>query len=159
MLIISGSLFYYIKKSGCGHFFKVTSLLVFIFFSLNCVHRVGTQYSGDKYLLGKIFELYSVETTEFNIPLATSIKETINVMAFAILGCEIVLYKKGILNVVPFLFYIGGIGTMMMMGWSPTIYASGQRPMFIGCFALVLVLTDLVVYFYCNCKVYESHIS
>lgn len=159
MVIISESLFYYIKQSGCGKLIKVASLLVVIFFSLNCVHRVGMQFDGEKDLLGKIFELYSVETTDFNIPLAASIKEIINVMAFAILGCEIILYKKGSLNVVPFLFYLGGIGTMMMMGWSPTIYASGQRPMFIGCFSLVLVLTDLVVYFCCNCKVYESHIS
>lgn len=75
-------------------------------------------------------------------------------MAFAMLGCEIVLYKKKSLNVIPSLFYFGGIGTMMME-WSPTIYASGQRPMFIGCVVLVLVLTDLIVYFNCFCKVYE----
>ncbi len=144
LTVLSGLLLYANKRHGENRLLVIVSAVIFAFFALNAVHRIGTLYDGQKYLLGRLFEFYSVETTEFFISISMIIKELINVFAFVLLGCEMLVYKHDLTGLMAFLVYVGGIGTMVMMGFSPTVHASGLRPMFVGCFCCICLLVEVL---------------
>ena len=59
-----------------------------------------------------------------------------------------------------FLFYFGSIATLLIMGFSPTIYVSGARVQYIFAFMQVCIVYNLVLLLNPNIKLfYEDYIE
>lgn len=140
-LILSGMVFYcYIKRKDVCLFFKLCSFLCFIFFTFRMVHQVGVNMTGNETFLSKVFKLVEVDTIEFGIPWFAFLRELVNVGMIAFLGISLVFIITDKVSILAFLTYFGGFGTMAMMGFSPTIYASADRPRCIGYVLLICTI-------------------
>ncbi len=111
--------------------------ICFIFYLFNFIHRIGDSFNDTNYMLSRFFALADFEGTDFVISGKRAVAECVNVVMISFLGASLCYTREDSFDVVMFIFYFGGLATMAMMGFSPTIYASGHRSMFI-CFLFML---------------------
>lgn len=106
-------------------------LTVLGYFILCTPNHIGISNGGSSYFISDLFSLIQVDTTQFGISPLTGFRSIIHFMAYVYLGCCIMLIDPKRFRPVGFTFYFGALATMLVMGFSPTIYASKSRPRFI----------------------------
>ena len=106
-------------------------LTVLGYFILCTLNHIGISNGGSSYFISDLFSLIQVDTTQFGISPLTGFRSIIHFMAYVYLGCCIMLIDPKRFRPVGFTFYFGALATMLVMGFSPTIYASKSRPRFI----------------------------
>ena len=85
------------------------------------------------------FSLVEINTIDFGVSRQTLIAEIINIGMIVLLGMDLAWFADTF-DVLSFCLYFGGFATMWLMGFSPTIYASAERPRFIGYYCLLCCL-------------------
>lgn len=143
LVLLAGMVCYISIKNNDRKLIRFINNSVLCFFALNMIHRIGSDISS-KYVLGRLFELYSVETSSFDITIADILKESLNVQMFVMLGCGLSTNMKKKLDLFILVVYIGGFGTALMMGFSPTIHISGVRPLLICCLCLLFCTVSTI---------------
>ena len=73
------------------------------------------------------------------------------IIAFCLCVC-FVLYKLFDDNIMYPIVFLGGLGTRFMMGFSPSIYASGERTCFILYFIMIMFVCMLIIKIYDKLK-------
>ncbi|SCY39347.1 hypothetical protein SAMN02910371_02104 [Butyrivibrio sp. INlla14] len=116
---------------------KVLSAICFVFYLFNFIHRIGDSLNGTFYMLSRLFALADFEAADFVITGKRAMAECVNIVMICFLGSSLCVLEENKFDMTIFIAFFGGLATMAMMGFSPTIYASGHRSMFI-CFLLML---------------------
>ena len=93
--------------------------------------------SGSPIIFSKIFTLINPDTTQFGFNYKVALLEIFNITMIIFIGTGIGFLVSSSINVLAFLSYFGGIATMIIMGFSPTLYASSDRPRFVGYFLIL----------------------
>lgn len=125
-----------LKKSNT--IIRIISFICFIFYLFNFIHRIGDSFDNSNfYVLSRLFALADFEGTDFAISAKRTVAECVNVVMISFLGTSLCTLEERKFDMIIFISFFGGLATMVMMGFSPTIYASGNRSMFI-CFLLLL---------------------
>ncbi len=111
------------------------------YFVLCTVNYVGTNIAGSSIpVFSSIFKLVPIDTMEFRFPIWLTAANIIHFMVYVYLGCCILLINPNRFNAIGFSFYFGGLGSMCMMGFSPTVFASGGRPRFFCYLFMICIL-------------------
>lgn len=122
----------------------VLTVLTCTYFVLVLIAREGHTATGNLTLLTKALEFVTPDTATFVPGWPRLAASTLHFMAYVALGVSILIALPKHLEVPGFLLYFGGLATMWVMGFSPTVYASGPRPREIGYLMLLLVALRLV---------------
>ena len=134
-LIVLASVY---KTRQSDKLFKIAAWCVLIYFSLHWVSLLGTTLTGNgDRMLVKMFQCINVDTTSFTFSRKMAALECLHIGLITMLGVLSMFLVPKRVNMLIFISYFGGLATMAVMGFSPTIYASGLRPLFIGCLMLV----------------------
>lgn len=137
LILAATALFSCVKSKENDNIMKFFTIGCFWFFLMNFIHRTGVLYNSQKYFIGRLFVVLSADNKNFDFSVFSLGSTVLNVFMITFLGVNISMAFGDKFNIVTFLTYFGGLATMFMMGFSPSIYASGQRPMFIGCLFLL----------------------
>lgn len=114
-------------------FFKTIAWILIGYFIFCWVIWEGKSITGnDENILERIYLCINVDTVSFTFSFIDALLECIHIGMIALLGCMLVMIILGRVNPLTFISYFGGLATMAVMGFSPTIYASAERPRFIG---------------------------
>ncbi len=136
---------WYVSKKGCRS--RVQKLMVFAttaYWALAYFDaESGRLQEGDTYL-SKLFSLVNVNTVDFGLSKTAVCGELLAVGMIVLLGMSTALLTEKF-NLLCWGLFFGGLSTMAMMGFSPTIYASGARPRFIGYYCLVCCIVVCIV--------------
>ena len=124
--------------------FKALCIINVSFFILNYINQTGIMLAGGSSVLLRAFLFVDVDAAGFGINVVTAFFELINVGMITFLGMSLVFIIPGETDVVSFVSYFGGIATMAIMGFSPAIYASAERPRFIGYLFLICTLINML---------------
>ena len=111
--------------------------IMLVFFVLCTINRIGLTNLGREYFLSNLFKLVPVDTVNFGFSALLAICSVIHFLAYVYLGCCILIIHPEKLEIIGFSFFFGGLASMWMMGFSPTIYASKARPRFL-CYLFLL---------------------
>lgn len=133
LFLASVVLFAVLKNKESERIIKILSWTCFVFFLINFIHKTGSSYNESKYILGKLFVVLSADNMNFDFSVFSIGSTILNVTMITLLGVNVSTISRKRVNILIFLTYFGGIATMFIMGFSSTVYISGQRPMFIGC--------------------------
>lgn len=117
----------------------IGAYVMFGYFLLCTLNRIGMSDAGTGYFINDLFSLVTVDSLQFGFPLSLAVRSIIHFMAYVYLGTCILLVNPERFEPVGFTFYFGSLAAMFIMGFSPTIYASGSRPRFLGYLFLVCV--------------------
>lgn len=117
--------------------FRLIGIVLFVYFGLCWIVRTGSVISGNAHPLGFIYTMITVDNVTFGLNLREALCETIHIAMYALLGASLLYLRPGKTNILPFITFFGGLATMTAIGFSPTIYASGARPQFLGDFFLL----------------------
>lgn len=115
-----------------------------IYFVCNFFDEMSRQMQEGTTYLSSWFSLIEINTIDFGISRPTLIAEIINVGMLVLLGMNLAWITEKF-DVLVFGLYFGGFATMWLMGFSPTIYASAERPRFIGYYCLLCCLSSEVL--------------
>ena len=115
-----------------------------IYFVCNFFDEMSRQMQEGTTYLSSCFSLVEINTIDFGISRPILLAEIINVGMVVLLGMNIAWITEQF-NILSFSFYFGGLATMWLMGFSPTIYASAERPRFIGYYCLLCCLICLII--------------
>ena len=111
--------------------------IMLVLFVLCTINRIGLTNLGREYFLSNLFKLVPVDTVNFGFSALLAICSVIHFLAYVYLGCCILIIHPEKLEIIGFSFFFGGLASMWMMGFSPTIYASKARPRFL-CYLFLL---------------------
>jgi|GEM_PF-1012067 len=129
------SVFIFRKKD---RFFKAAAWAVLAYFLFCWVIWEGRSIGGsDGNILEKIYLCVNVDTVSFSVSFKDAFLECFHIGMIALLGLMLMMAVPGNINPFIFVSFFGGLATMAVMGFSPTIYASAERPRFIGYFMLL----------------------
>ncbi|MBR3161671.1 MAG: hypothetical protein IKF19_02965 [Bacilli bacterium] len=147
-------LFITIIKTKTKIFNKILSLILLIITSLLSAYRFITIITSKDNLIfnyqTKIGHVFKCNLNNFIIAFACIIPF---IIIFYLL--YIILNKK---SIVPIFILILGLGTRLMMGFSPTIFASGRRTEIYLYFSLILVMIYLIKFISSKLKLIEKNI-
>lgn len=119
-------------------FFKTIAWILIGYFIFCWAICEGKSITGsDGNILEKIYLCINVDTVSFTFSFIDALLECIHIGMIVLLGYMLVIIVPGRVNPLTFISYYGGLATMAIMGFSPTIYASAERPRFIGYLMLV----------------------
>lgn len=111
------------------------------YFLVLWLYMTGKSIAGISfYLIDQVYLCVNVDTVSFSFSMWDFLLECLNIGMLTLLGIMLMLIRPGEINPIIFVSYFGGIATMAIMGFSPTVYASGDRPCFIGCLMLLCTL-------------------
>ncbi|MCI1306361.1 MAG: DUF6056 family protein [Lachnospiraceae bacterium] len=125
-----------------------------LYFVVCTMNWIGLSNGGTGYFLSDIFQLVQVDTAEFGFNRRIAVFSIIHFMAYIYLGSCILIVVPEEINITGFSFYFGGLATMWMMGFSPTIYASGARPRFL-CYLFLLCCEIQII----SCATFKDPLS
>ncbi len=115
------------------------------YFICNFFDQMSRQMQSSITFMTNWFSLVEINTTNFGISRQALIAEIINIGMVVLLGMN-VAWIADAFDILGFCLYFGGFATMWMMGFSSTIYASAERPRFIGYYCLLCCLLLEVVH-------------
>lgn len=118
------------------------AVIVCAYFTLNVVDYIGTQFTDNQTMLSSVFQLVEVDSMDF-VRTGTT-KSMVHVLMYVLLGALSAVTIPEQIDILSFLTYYGGLASMWLMGFSPTIYASGSRTLFLGCLFMILVEIRLI---------------
>ena len=146
-LLLAGTVTFVLKKTrkSKGQRGLLAGAYVMLGYFLLCaLDHIGRTSAESAGFVSTLFELVQVDATLFSVPLSLAVKSILHFLAYVYLGCCVMLVDPQRFRTVDFAFYIGALGSMWIMGFSPTVYASGARPRFIGYLFLICVEISLV---------------
>lgn len=118
---------------------RLLSWLPAVYFTCNFFHQMSRQMQDAATFMSPWFSLVEINTIDFGVSRQTLFAEIINVGMLVLLGMDLA-WISDVFDVLGFCLYFGGFATMWLMGFSPTIYASAERPRFIGYYCLLCCL-------------------
>lgn len=118
---------------------RLLSWLPAVYFTCNFFHQMSRQMQDAATFMSPWFSLVEINTIDFGVSMQTLFAEIINVGMLVLLGMDLA-WISDVFDVLGFCLYFGGFATMWLMGFSPTIYASAERPRFIGYYCLLCCL-------------------
>ncbi len=115
-----------------------------VYWACSCFNTLsGRMQEGDTYLSG-LFSLVDVNTVNFGLSRTAVCGELLAVCMLALLGMSTALLGDRF-DLLSWGLFFGGLASMAIMGFSPTIYASAERPRFIGYFCLLCCLFTCII--------------
>lgn len=133
-----------IKLKRKDHLQEFLSWCTVIYFVCNFFDTMSRQMQEGTTYMSSWFSLIEINTTDFGISRPALVAELINVGMIVLLGMDIAWITEKF-DILAFGLYFGGFATMWLMGFSPTIYASAERPRFIGYYCLLCCLFSEVL--------------
>lgn len=124
------------------------ALLSVIYLVLCEINTLGSSIGSSLGWFSSVFFLQSFETAIFDLSWARIVAMTVHYMVFVYVGCIVSLAVEKDSRLIVFLLYYGGLCTMLMMGFSPTIHASGSRPCFICFYLMIVIVIKLIEVLY-----------
>lgn len=119
---------------------------VFLYFAVCAIDRLGSSAGHEIEAVSGIYRLFSPREIIFRIPGRTILLNVIHYLAYIALGILCTVQPgKPENRFMNFMLYFGGMGTAVMMGFSPTLIVSEGRARFICYFFLVMVLVKVVL--------------
>ncbi len=128
-----------------GSLQKMLGWLPAIYFICNFFHQMSRQMQDATTFMSPWFSLVEINTIDFGVSRQAFLAEITNVGMIVLLGMNLA-WMADTFDVLSFCFYFGGFATMWLMGFSPTIYASAERPRFIGYYCLLCCLLVEIVH-------------
>ena len=122
----------------------ICAYVMLSYFTICTLNQVGLTNSEKGYFISDIFKFWTVDSQEFDLSLSLAILSIIHFIAYVYLGCCILTIISSELEIIGFAFYLGAIATMCIMGFSPTVYASGSRPHFLCCLFFICIEIRLI---------------
>lgn len=144
LLLVGTVVFFMSQNRKRNDPIMIGAYIMLVYFVLCTINRIGLANSGTEYALSKIFKLVPVDTMDFSFSLLRSISSVIHFLMYVYLGCCILIINPKRLEIIGFSFFFGGLATMWVMGFSPTIYASGARPRFL-CYLFLLCVEIRII--------------
>lgn len=133
-----------LKLKRKDHLQEFLSWCTVIYFVCNFFDTMSRQMQEGTTYMSSWFSLIEINTTDFGISKPALVAELINVGMIVLLGMDIAWITEKF-DILAFGLYFGGFATMWLMGFSPTIYASAERPRFIGYYCLLCCLFSEVL--------------
>lgn len=121
---------------------------ILVYFVFCEIRVIGQNVSANTNIFTKLYTLYTPDKPQFVVTLGRTVCDVIHYMAYVLLGCCFASVGSSDGRFVAFSSYFAGFCSMFIMGFSPTIYASGSRPRFICYFILVCLLMRLLALAY-----------
>lgn len=149
MLGIAGITCYLICKSKSQIYVKIVSCIVALYYLGAFIERyicTKTSHIKQIWLLDELYNYFNFDSPTFFYDKALQWHVIIALAMFAILGFLIFLAlssEKRLAVEIPLLFF-GGAGCTLIIGFSPTIYGSGDRVKFIGIIFTIFVFFTLI---------------
>jgi len=144
--LLSAFLFFFVFRKKRG-FLRILSALTAVYYCLDLVNL----WCADKTMLGnagtllnKAFTLITVDAADFHVGKSALLGTVLAITAFLTLAYLLLFIRGDEPEIVSPLFLLGGFATASLMGFSPTIYASGNRTKFIFALFFVFVLMRTV---------------
>lgn len=135
-----------LSKTSAPRLLQTMAWLVCTYFVLYAFVRFNHELNGTQMRLDAAFELLPIDTPTFSAtPLALA-KTLVHYMVYATLGCCILTALPTTYDVLTASLYFGGIGSLVVMGFSPTIYASSSRPRFLCYYLMICVALRLLAH-------------
>ena len=118
---------------------KVISAAVFAYFALMAIDRIS-ELNGSEGWLSGFFTVSKPDMEEFALEGAAIMRNLLHYAAYLGLGYLVTSAPEKRTDPIAFVLYFGGLGSLVLMGFSPTISSSIERPLFFGCFMMIMVL-------------------
>ena len=144
------------KNKYCNKIIICLSIEPVIYYAFALLYRVIKLFGKTIPFLDTAFKLIEVDGA--NIIYEHAIVSTVvAVYTMLIFGCMLFFaVTNQQYNPIKPMFFFGGCGTIILMGFSPTIYASGARTSFI-CFALCLFILFILFWEIIQMRIYKDY--
>lgn len=144
LIIALLNLRYVMRAEGQGRLRRGIVFATVVYWGCSCFNTLsGRMQEGDTYLSG-IFSLVDVNTVNFGLSRTAVCGELLAVCMLVLLGMSTALLG-GAFDLLSWGLFFGGLVSMVIMGFSPTIYASAERPRFIGYFCLICCMLTCII--------------
>lgn len=120
-----------------GKIDRLLSISSALYFIVNAFARIGVQSSGTNTILNDLFQFYNAAGTDFSITGKQVFCLLLAVWNISFVGNGIARIHSGKFDTLAFVTWFGGFAALALMGFSPTIIASGERPRFLAYFLLL----------------------
>jgi hypothetical protein len=138
VMLLAGTVVYLMHQNRKSNdILLIGAYFMLLYFVLCTMNWIGLSNGGTGYFLSDLFQLVQVDAADFGFSRRIAVFSILHFMAYIYLGSCILIVIPEEINITGFSFYFGGLATMWMMGFSPTIYASGARPRFL-CYLFLL---------------------
>lgn len=115
-----------------------------VYWACSCFNTLsGRMQEGETYLSGLV-SLVDVNTVNFGLSRTAVCGELLAVCMLVLLGMSTALLGDRF-DLLSWGLFFGGLASMAIMGFSPTIYASAERPRFIGYFCLLCCMFTCII--------------
>lgn len=149
VFIICSLVFYQANKSG-RRVRLLFSVILFLYFGLNLLYRFGVAntYNTSALHLDVLFRMIEIDSISFDVGIKRLLVTFIHIDMYILLGCMLISTSDDRFDALSFITFFGALGTSAIMGFSPTIYASGARTRFICYLLLLCVLFRKIIITY-----------
>mgnify|MGYP001463933939 CR=1 FL=1 len=148
--LLSAFLYFFVfrRKSRPIRILSALISVYYCFDEVNCWCADKTMLGSTGTLLNKAFSLIVVDSADFHVGKSAILGTVLAITAFLTLVYLLFFTRENEAELVSPLFLLGGFATAALMGFSPTIYASGDRTKFIFAlfFVFVLIRTVFIVH-------------
>ena len=127
-----------IRRKG-SVFDRILSMAVFAYFSIAALCVVSGMNGSEGWMEG-FFTASKPELDFFGIESFAVFRDLLHYAAYLALGYLIVSAPGKRTDPVAFAFFFGGLGSLVLMGFSPTVQASAARPLFPGCLMMIMLV-------------------
>ena len=155
VLFLAGTVAYIMHKNRRRtDLLRLGAYVVLGYFVLCTLNHIGIACTGNTYFIAELFKLVPVDTVTFGVDVKLIIRSVIHFLAYVYLGSSILVIDPKKLEIIGFTFFFGSLATMCVMGFSPTIYASGARPRFLCYLFLIFVEIRIISSAASGCREY-----
>jgi len=127
-----------IRQKG-STFDRILSIVVFAYFFLAALCVVSEMNGSEGWMEG-FFTASKPELDSFGIEGIAVFRDLLHYAAYLALGYLVASAPGKRTDPIAFAFFFGGLGSLVLMGFSPTVWASLARPLFPGCLMMLLLV-------------------
>lgn len=153
MSILTGLTFFHICRKKKDKFIKGIAIIPFVYFIMSAFIKIGVFNGATIELLYK-FDIYKYEAISNKMQLIPFVAVTAVLLTEAYL--LLVVFGRNIERLCAFLFYGAGFASALMLAFSPTIFASGNRIFFLLDMFLIVII-GLLLYQKRDCEAWERY--
>ena len=126
-------------KKGKPRIDMFVSIAVFIYFVLMAIDRVS-ELNGSEGWFSGFFAVSKPEIDEYLFEGTAIVRNLLHYAAYLGLGYAVTSMPEKKTDPIAFTLCFGGLGSLVLMGFSPTISSSQARPVFPGCLMMILLV-------------------
>lgn len=145
VMLIAGTVVFFLQRSRkLNDPFMIAAYIMLGYLGLCTINKIGLSNLGEELFISGLFKLVPVDTVEFGFDFTLGLCSVIHFLVYVYLGCCIMIINPDRMEVIGFSFYFCSLASMWVMGFSPTIYASGSRPRFL-CYLFLLCVEIRII--------------